>query len=324
MPGFSRLWLAAAFLLAACMVTKAQDFPPRPIRLIVAFSAGGPTDFVARILADRMTALLGQPVLIENKPGANAAIGAAYVAKSEPDGHTLFFSTSGALTINPNLRSDLPYDPLRDFAPVTLLVTTSEILVANPKVAIRNAGDLIALAKVKASSVAMASTGVGGLPHLALELLQSAGGVKILHVPYRGAAPAITDLLGGQVQAMFADLPVVMPHIASGQLRPLAAASRNRTQALPDLPTLDEQGYPGVYAENWYGLFAPAKTPAPVIAKLNAAVSTALSDPEVRKRLIDAGAVPAPGTPEALGELVRSDLAYWRQLIAEKGIKLSE
>ena len=320
-------WFFAAVMLAAGATVdagQAQDFPSRPIRWIVAFPAGGPTDFVARILADRVNALTGQSVLIENKPGANAAIGASYVAKSEPDGHTLFFSTSSAFTINPNLRSDMPYDAARDFAPVTLVVNTSEVLVANPAVPVHNVKDLVALAKVKADGFVMASTGVGSLPHLALELLQSVGAVKILHVPYRGAAPAITDLLGGQVQAMFADLPVVMPHIGSGQLRAVAAASRRRSEVLPELTTLDEQGFPGIYADNWYGLFAPAKTPPAVIAKLNAVLTAALNDPAVRKKLVAAGAVPAPGPPEALGELVTTELVYWRKLINEKGIKLTE
>jgi tripartite-type tricarboxylate transporter receptor subunit TctC len=311
----------AALVLAACATAgaaRAQD--NRPVHWIVAFPAGGPTDFVARIVADKVTALTGQTVIIDNKPGANAAIGASFVARAEPDGTTLFLSTSSAITINPNLRSDLPYDPQRDFAPVTLVVNTSEVLVANPAQPIRTVPDLIALAKTK--PIAMASTGVGGLPHLALELLQSAGGVKILHVPYRGAAPAITDLLGGQVQAMFADLPVVMPHIRSGQLRAIAAASRRRSEVLPDLPTLDEQGFPGIYADNWYAMFAPARTPPDVIARHNAAIVKALADPEIRRKLLDAGAVPAAGTPEALADMVTSELAYWRKLIADKGIKL--
>lgn len=310
--------------LLAVGTARAQDLPRRPIRMIVAFPAGGPTDFVARIVADKVSALVGQPVLVENKPGANGTIGGGFVAKSEPDGTVLYFSTSSALTIMPSLRTDLPYDARSDFAPVSLVVNTAEVLVVDPNLAVRNVDDLIALAKQRPDSVAMASTGTGGITHLALELLQSASGARILHVPYRGAAPAITDLLGGQVAAMFADLPVLMPHIGSGRLRPIATASRRRTLVLPDLPTLDEQGYPGVYADNWYGLFAPARTPAAVIARLNAVTGEALEDPAVRAKLLAAGAVPAAGTPEALADLVRSDLAAWHRLITDKGIRLTD
>jgi tripartite-type tricarboxylate transporter receptor subunit TctC len=316
--------LVAALLLGAGDAARAEDFPTRPIRAVVAFPAGGPTDFVARIVADKVSALIGQPVVIENKPGANAAIGASFVAKAEPDGYTLFVSTSSAITINPNLRADLPYDPVRDFAPVTLIVDTSEILVSNPAAPLRNVADLVALAREKPNGVAMASTGVGSLPHLALELLQSAGNITVVHVPYRGAAPAITDLLGGQVVAMFADLPVVIPHIRSGQLRALGIGSRRRSDVLPDLPTLEEQGFAGIYADNWYGLFAPARTPPAVIGRLNAVTAQALGDAEVRSKLIAAGAVPAAGPPEALAELIRNELAVWRKLISDKGIRISD
>jgi tripartite-type tricarboxylate transporter receptor subunit TctC len=307
--------------LLALGVAQAQELPGRPIRLIVGFPAGGPTDFVARIVADKVAALIGQPVVVENRPGATGTIAGGIVAKAEPDGTVLFFSTASALTIMPSLRTDLPYDP-RDFSPITLVVNTSEVLVSTPSQGLRKVDDLIALAKQK--PIAMASAGTGGITHLALELLQSVSGAKILHVPYRGAAPAITDLLGGQVVAMFADLPVVMPHVMSGQLRPIATASRTRTQVLPDLATLDEQGYPGVYADNWYGVFAPARTPPATIARLNAAFAQALDDPAVRAKLLAAGAVPAAGTAQALDELVTNDLAVWRKLIAEKGIKFSE
>jgi tripartite-type tricarboxylate transporter receptor subunit TctC len=316
--------LVAALLLAAGAAARAEDFPTRPIRAVVAFPAGGPTDFVARIVADKVSALIGQPVVIENKPGANAAIGASFVAKAEPDGYTLFVSTSSAITINPNLRADLPYDPVRDFAPVTLIVDTSEILVSNPAAPLHNVADLVALAREKPNGVAMASTGVGSLPHLALELLQSAGNIKVVHVPYRGAAPAITDLLGGQVVAMFTDLPVVIPHIRSGQLRALGIGSRRRSDVLPDLPTLGEQGFAGIYADNWYGLFAPARTPPAVIARLNAVTAQALGDAEVRGKLIAAGAVRAAGPSEALAELTRNELAAWRKLISDKGIRISD
>ena len=259
----------------------AQDYPSRTVNIVVAFPAGGPTDFVARVLADKLKGILGQSVIIENKPGANAAIGAEYVAKSDPDGYTLFFTTAGAVVINPHMRADLPYDPVKDFAPITLVVNTMEVLVVKSDTPMKSATDLVALAKSRPDGIAMASTGVGSPPHLALELFKGSSGANVLHVPYRGAAPAVTDVVGGQVHAMFADLPVLMPQIRGGTLRPIGVGSKRRAAVLPDVPTLDEQGIKDVYADNWYALFAPAKTPAPVIAKLNAAVNAALKDPEI-------------------------------------------
>jgi tripartite-type tricarboxylate transporter receptor subunit TctC len=299
----------------------AQDFPNRSIKLVVAFPAGGPTDFVARLLADKMKALLGQSVIIENKPGANAAIGADFVAKSEPDGYTLFFTTLGAVAINPNMRTDLPYDPVKDFAPVSLVVSTPEVLVVRPDMPVKTAKDLSDYAHARAQGISMASTGVGSPPHLALELFQSASKAKVLHVPYRGAAPAVTDVLGGQVDALFADLPVLIPQIRGGKLKPIGTAAKTRAEVLPDVPTLDELGLPGVYVDNWYALFAPARTPPAVVAKLNAAVVTSLNDPELRRKLIDAGAIPAAGTPEALAQHLKSEIARWGKIIKEKGIK---
>ena len=311
-------WVAAVFAPAA----SAQDFPTRAVRLVVAFPAGGPTDFVARLLADKVKGILGQSVLVENKSGANAAIGADYVAKSEPDGYTLFFTTISAVALNPHMRADLPYDPVRDFVPVTRVVLTTEVLVVSAKSPIKTVKELVDLAKEKDGGLPMESTGVGSLPHLALELFQQSAGIKVVHVPYRGAAPAVTDILGGQVVGGFLDLPVVMPQIIGGNLRALGTASPKRDQVLPDLPTLDEQGYRDVYADNWYALYAPAKTPAPVIAKLNAAFTAALKDPEVVKKLLAAGAVPAPNTPEEMSEILKSDLARWGKIIKARGIKI--
>jgi tripartite-type tricarboxylate transporter receptor subunit TctC len=311
-------------LLAALLITApaaAQDFPARTIRMVVAFPAGGPTDFVARLLADKLKGILGQSVIIENKPGANAAIGADFVAKSEPDGYTLFFTTSSAVAINPRLRADLPYDPVRDFAPVTRLVLTTEVLVVGATSSIKSVKELVDLAKDKDGGLPMSSTGVGSLPHLALELFQQAAGIKVVHVPYRGAAPAVTDIIGGQVVGGFLDLPVVMPQVIGGNLRVLGTGSAKRDQVLPDVPTLDEQGYREVYADNWYALFAPARTPPAVIAKLNSAYAAALNDPDVARRLLQAGAVPAPSTPEELAELLKAELARWGTIIRTRGIR---
>lgn len=313
---------AAALLLAGvATAVHAQDFPTRPIRMVIAFPPGGPTDFVGRLVAEKMKDLLGQPVIIENKAGANGAIGADFVAKAEPDGHTIFLTTVGAVAITPGMRNDLPYDSLRDFAPVSLVVRNTTVLVVKPDHPAKDAKALAASAQEKPNAIPFASTGVGSMPHLALELYQASAKVRFLHVPYRGAAPALTDLLGGQVQAMFADAPVLMPQITSGKVRPLGAAADRRNPKLPDVPTLTEQGFPDTYADNWYGMLAPAKTPPAVLAKLNKAVSDALNDPSVKQKLIDSGAIPAPTTQAEFGALLKEELARWTKIVREKGIK---
>jgi tripartite-type tricarboxylate transporter receptor subunit TctC len=299
----------------------AQDFPSRVVRIVVAFPAGGPTDFVARLLADKLKILLGQNVIIENKPGANGAIGADYVAKGEPDGHLLFLTTVGAVAITPHLAAKVPYDSRKDFAPVTLVVRNTTILVVKPDAPVDSAKALAALAKEKPGAIPFASTGSGSMPHLALELYQSAAGVKFLHVPYRGAAPALTDLLGGQVQALFADAPVLLAHIRGGKLKPLGAASATRNAALPDVPTLAEQGFADTSADNWYGLLAPAKTPPAVVAKLHDAVVAALEAPDVREKLVASGAIPAPMSSAEFGALLNDELARWGRVVREKNIK---
>jgi len=302
-------------------MAHAQTYPNRIVRLVVAFPPGGPTDFVARLLADKLKTILGQTVLVENKGGANGVIGADYVAKSEPDGHTLFLTTTGAVAITPGMRNDMPYQTLRDFAPITLVVRNTTILVVKPDHPAASAKDLAAMAKAKHATIAFASTGVGSMPHLALELYQASAGVKFLHVPYRGAAQAITDLLGGQVQALFADTPALMPQIAGGRMRAIAAASDNRSEVLPAVATLAEQGFPNTHADNWYGLLAPARTPPAVIAKIHDAFVQALNDPEVRKKLLDSGAVPIPSSPEDFNKLLQSELARWGRVVKEHGIK---
>jgi tripartite-type tricarboxylate transporter receptor subunit TctC len=299
----------------------AQDFPARPIKLVIAFPAGGPTDFVGRLLSDKLKELLGQTVIIENKAGASGTLGADYVAKAEPDGYTLFLTTVGAVAITPNMRTDMPYDPIKDFAPVTQVVRNTTVLVVRADSPIGSAKDLAALAREKPNAIPFASTGYGTTPHLALELFQSAAGVKFLHVPYRGAAPALTDLLGGQVQALFADVPVLMAQIEAGKLKPLAAASDQRNPMLPQVATLTELGYPDTQSDNWYGVLAPARTPPAIITKLNAAVTSALADPEVRRKLLQSGAIPAPTSPEQFGVQLKDELARWGKIVREKGIK---
>ena len=317
----------AAFLLAAAAApiaqapAHAQDFPTRPIRMVIAFPAGGPTDFVGRLLADKLKETWPHPVLIENKPGANGAIGADYVAKAEPDGHTIFLSTVGAIAITPHMRADLPYNTLRDFAPVTLVVRNTTVVVVRADSPASTAKELADLAKAKPGALAFASTGVGSTTHLALELYQTAAGIKFVHVPYRGAAPALTDLLGGQVQAFSADVPVLMPQIQAGKVKPLAAASGQRNPMLPNVPTLAEAGYQDTSSDNWYGLLAPAKTPPAVIAKLNAAFVAAINDPVVKDKLVKSGAIPVADTPAAFGTFLKDELERWGRVVRDKNIK---
>jgi tripartite-type tricarboxylate transporter receptor subunit TctC len=308
-------------LAAAPTTAPAQDFPTRPIRMVIAFPPGGPTDFVGRLVADKVKDILGQPVIIENKPGANGALGADSVAKAAPDGYTLFLSTVGAVAITPHMRTDLPYDVLRDFAPVTMVVGNTTVLVVRADSPIKSAKELTAAAKEKPGQLAFASTGVGSTTHLAMELYQTAAGIKFVHVPYRGAAPALTDLLGRQVVAFFADVPVLMPQILAGKVRPLAAASGKRNPKLPDVPTLAEQGFKDTVADNWYGLLAPAKTPPAVVARLNKAMVDALNDPVVKEKLIASGAIPDPTTPAEFGKLLKEELDRWTRVVRDKGIK---
>lgn len=315
-------YLAAAVTCAALVAgAQAQDYPTRAIKVVIAFPPGGPTDFVGRLLAEKLKDMLGQPVVIENKAGANGSIGANEVAKSAPDGYTLFLTTAGAVAITPSMRADTPYETMRDFTPISRVVNVTTTLVMRPDLAAGSAKDLADMAKAKPGTLAFASTGVGSMPHLALELYQSAAGVKFVHVPYRGAAPAITDLLGGQVIAMFADAPVLLPHIQAGKLKPLGVAAERRNPMLPQVPTLAEQGYANTIADNWYGLLAPAKTPPAVIAKLNRALHTALADPGVNDKLVKSGAVPTPSTPEEFSKFLTQEIARWGTIIREKGIR---
>jgi tripartite-type tricarboxylate transporter receptor subunit TctC len=268
-----------------------------------------------------MTASLGQRVYIENRPGAAGAVGADNIAKADPDGYSLFLTTSGAVTIVPHIQSNVPYDPLRDFAPIDLVTKVTEVLVVTPKLGIKTVKELVALAKEKPGAIPFASTGIGSPPHLAQLLLDASAGVQFLHVPYRGAAPALTDLLAGQVQVLAADLPVLIAQIQAGALVPIGAAANKRDAILPDVPTLAEQGYPNTDASNWYALLAPAKTPPDVIAKLNKAVNDALKDPDVHDKLVKTGATPVGGTPEALGTFMKAEYDKWGRVVAEHGIK---
>jgi tripartite-type tricarboxylate transporter receptor subunit TctC len=265
--------------------------------------------------------ILGQPIAVENKPGANGAIGAEYVAKSDPDGYTLFFTTVGAVAINPALRSDLPYDPLKDFAAVGKAAVNSTILVVNADMKINSARELADLARKKPGSITIGITGRGAISDLGRQLFEDAAGITLQAVPYRGAAPAITDMLAGHLDGLFGDVPTIMGQVQAGKLKALAATSTERSDIFPEVPTFVEEGFAGVVGDNWAGVLAPAGTPAPVIAKFNAALVAALNEPDLRSRLHNAGVTPAPSTPEAFEKYLHEENARWGKIIRDKGIK---
>jgi len=308
--------LAAAWAAAA----SAQDYPSRPIRLVVGFAAGGTTDFMARLLADKLRGPLGQSVIVENKTGANGALGAEAVAKSEPDGYTLYFTTAGVATVYPHLRP-APYDPIKDFAPVALVAFNSTMLVVSAAMPVKSARDFAELARREPGKYTIAITGIGSVSHLGTVLYQAAAGIKLNMVPYRGAAPAMTDLLGGQLDALFGDGPTVISYISAGKVKALAATSQRRSDIFPDVPTFLEQGFADTVQDQWAGVLAPAKTPPEIIARLNAAIVAVMNDPEVRAKLAQTGVVPAADTPEEFGRYLRGEYERWGRIIREKGIK---
>jgi tripartite-type tricarboxylate transporter receptor subunit TctC len=321
--------LLALLIIAVAAPAGAKDavapgapaYPSRPIRMIVAFSPGGTTDYVARLVADKVKDLLAQSVVVENKPGANGAIGADLVAKSDPDGYTLFFSTAGALTINPSLRGDLSYDPVKDFTPVAPVVRNTVLFSVGPALNTETARDLLDLARARPGSITVAVTGIGAISHLGVELLQRAAGIRLQYVPYRGGGQAISDVIGGQVSAMNADLPSLVPQLRAGRLRPLAVASNNRSDVLPETPTWAELGFPDVIADNWSAVMAPAGTSPAIVAKLNTALNAAVVDPEVRARFAATGVSATGGSPDELAALIARELAHWRVVVREIGIK---
>jgi len=294
---------------------------PKTTRIVVSFTPGGPVDAVARTIAEQLGKELGRTVVIDNRPGANGALGAVEAARAEPDGSTLWITSVGAAAINPSLYEKLPYDMRRDFAPVSLVVNNVELLVVNPADPARDAADFVALGKKRDAPVFMASSGIGSIPHLAIEQLTDSTGMKLVHVPYKGAAPAITDLMGNQVGGFFGDVPGLIGHVKSGKLKALGIASPSRHPALPEVKTLEEQGIKGVDTVNWYALFVSSKTPPAIIDALNKAVRNTLNTPSVRERLLQSGAEPAPSSPQELASLLKLDTDKWAKLIKAKNIK---
>jgi len=321
-PNRSVLQAIATALCAASLsvVAYAQDYPSRPIRLVVGFAAGGTTDFMARLLADKLGGPLGQPVVVENRTGASGALGAEYVAKSKPDGYTLYFTTAGVATVYPHLKP-APYDPLRDFAPVSMAALNATMLVTNAAMPVASARDLAAVARQKPGKITVAITGLGSVSHLGAELFQFDAGIKLVEVPYRGAAPAMKDLLGGQLDALFGDGPTVIAQIRAGKIKAIAATSHQRSEIFPDVPTFLEQGFADTVADQWAGVLAPAGTPAAIVAKLNAGIAAVMREPDVRARLADNGVVPNVDSPQDFASYLADENARWGRIIREKGIK---
>ena len=308
-------------IIALAQAASAQTYPQRPIKLIVPFPPGGPNDTIARVVGERMSGLLGQPVVIDNRAGGGGATGTNAVAKAEPDGYTIGLSSAGALAISVSLQENTGYHPLRDLKPLMLVARVPELLVVGKAVPATTLAELIALAKSQPGMLNFATSGPGSMPHLASELLKQYASIDIVHVPYRGAAPAVNDILGGHVQMMFMDIAVLLPHVQSGALRALAIGSRTRAASLPDLPTMAELGLAKVEADNWYGMVVPPATPPEIVARLHAAALAALRMPEVADQLAAQGAIVVGDTPAEFAAFIASEIDKWAAVIAQANIK---
>ena len=315
----SRAAIVAITAFSVGVALAADPYPTRPIRMIVGFAPGGGTDLTARPVAQKLSELMGQQVIVENRPGAGGNIATEQVARAAPDGYTLLMGTIASLAISPGLYGNLRFDPETDFAPVIQVVDATNVLALHPSVPANSVKELIALARHR--SLSAGSSGVAATGHLSIELFNLMAGVKLVHVPYKGGAPAMGDLVGGQVHLIFATAASAIPHIKSGRIKGIAVTTAKRSSLLPELPTISEAGLAGFDANNWYGLVAPAKTPRAIIDQLNAEVTKILSMPDVRTTLFNQGLDPAPGTPEQFGAYIKSERAKWAKVIRESGAK---
>ena len=311
-----------AFLALSASGAFAQSYPTRPIRLVVPFPPGGTTDILAREVGERLSVSLGQPVVIDNRPGAAGNIGADLVAKSAPDGYTFLMGTVGTHAINTSLYTKMPYDHVKDFAPVILVAGVPNVLEVTPSLPVNSVADLIRLAKEKPGQINFASSGSGTSIHLSGELFKTMAGVDMTHIPYKGSAPALTDLIGGQVQVMFDNLTSSLPQIRAGKLRAIAVTSAQRAAALPNVPTIAESGLPGFEASSWFGILAPAGVPPTVIARINADVNQWLRTSDARDKLLAQGAVAAGGTPEQFAAHIRAETEKWAKVVKLSGAKV--
>jgi tripartite-type tricarboxylate transporter receptor subunit TctC len=310
--------MLCAFALSVS-AALAQSFPNRSIRLIVPFPAGGPNDIIARVVSQKMAEILKQTIIVDNRGGQGGVVGTDVVAKAKPDGYTIAIASAGALAISPSMEK-VAYDTLKDLAPVTLVAKVPEMLVVGENVPANTMQELVALAKKEPNKLNFASSGAGSLPHLAGELFKLTAHIDIVHVPYRGAAPAVNDLLGGQVQMVFLDLPVLLPQVKAGKLKPIAVGAEKRVAALPNVPTTAEAGMPQLLTENWYGMVAPAGTPKDVIATLNKAAVEAMKDPGVVSKLSSQGAILVGDTPDEFRAFIASETAKWAKVIKDAGV----
>ena len=320
----SRLHRFALGALLALVATaaSAQTYPTKPIRLVVPFPPGGATDILARDVAQKLTEAWGQQVIVDNRPGAGGNIGSELVAKSAPDGYTLEMGTVGTHAINASLYAKMPYDHVKDFVPVILVAGVPNVLVVNPAVPANSVAELIAYAKANPGKLNFASSGNGTSIHLSGELFKFMAGVQMTHVPYKGSAPALQDLIAGQVQLMFDNLPPSLPQIKAGKLRALAVTSLARAPALPDVPTMAEAGLPGYEASSWFGVLAPAGTPPAIVTKLNAEIAKWLATPEAKEKLSKQGANAAGGTPEDFAKHIAAETAKWAKVVKDSGAKI--
>jgi tripartite-type tricarboxylate transporter receptor subunit TctC len=318
-----RLLLIGLSLLCPALgstLSLAQDFPNKPIRLIVPFPPGGPNDIIARTVSQRMSEILKQTILIDNRGGQGGVLGTDVVAKSKPDGYTIGIVSAGALAISPSMET-VAYDTLKDLQPITLVAKVPEMLVVATSVPANNMKELVALAKSQPGKLNFASSGPGSMPHLAGELLKLTATIDITHVPYRGAAPAVNDLLGQQVQMVFLDLPILLPQIEAGKLKPIAVGAPQRVPSAPNVPTTTEAGMPELQTENWYGMVAPANTPPQIVAALNKAAVEAMQDPGVISKLSSQGAILVGDTPDQFRAFIDSEIKKWAKVIKDAGVQ---
>ncbi len=313
--------LLVSFALAAGVV-QAQTYPSKPVRVIVPFPPGGTTDIVARLVADQFAATLGQPAVVENRAGAGGSVGATEIARAAPDGYTLGLATVSTHGVNPAINPKLPYDPLRDFTPISNLATVPNVVSAHPAAGINDLKGLIEKAKASPGKITYASAGMGSLSHMLGELFKSSTSTDLLHVPYKGSGPALNDTLGGQVSIFFDNLSSSLPHILSGKLRALAVSSPTRLDVLPNVPTFAEAGVPQLNDPSWFGLIGPPNLPQPVLAKVHEAVTQALASNEVRERMRQAGAVPAGNSPQQFAAQIRTEVERHKRVAAERGIRI--
>ena len=314
-------WLCAvALAMLAVSTASAQTYPSRPIKIVVPYPPGGFNDTLGRTLAAKFTEAWGQPAVVENKPGGNTLIGGEFAAKSPADGYTLLV-VAFPFSVVPSLFKTMPYDTAKDFAPVILAASSANLLVVNTALPVKSVGELLALAKSKPGSLSYASTGNGSSNHISMELFKSLAGVDIVHIPYKGSAPAVTDLLGGQVQLMFDNTPNVLPHVKSGRLRALGSSGAKRDALTPDVPTVSEAGVPGYELTVWFGLVAPAGTPKEIVQKLNAEVMKILAMPDVRERFLAQGVEPQGSTPEQFAEHIKTQMSKWAKVVKDAGVK---